>query len=204
MGAPRYSISPDSFNDLIYRETVGMLLPMWVAISFVRTPGRLAMVSRTAFATMQFTLSFTLSPPLSFTLSPSMAMDCPMRRRSSFCVSQTRSRMNRTNGAVERMVLLGLTSRIIPNLVGARRRWGEGTKGTKGTERTKGIWRARRPTTQRRGAAKLPRVICRRAPCRAPRSPWRGRIAARTRRLRPPKAWPRIRRRQARPRTRPS
>ena len=147
------------------------------------------------------------------------------------------------NGAVERMVLLGLTSRIISNLGGARQREGEGTKGTKGTERTKGTGRddavrrragrrsddvirdlsafgteassgqcresrarhVRRPSVRRGERPRpTPRVICRRAPCRAPRGPWQGRIPTRTRRLRPPKAWPRIRRRQARPRARPS
>ena len=46
-------------------------------------------------------LSFTLSTDSLFTLSffSSKEMDCPIKRRSSFCVSQTRSRMNRTNGA---------------------------------------------------------------------------------------------------------
>ena len=141
------------------------------------------------------------------------------------------------NGAVERMVLLGLTSRIISNLGGARQREGEGTKGTKGTGRDDAVRRragrrrddvirdlsafgteassgqcresrarhVRRPSVRRgERPSPTPQVICRRAPCRAPRGPWRGRIPARTRRLRPPKAWPRIRRRQAQPQTRPS
>ena len=51
------------------------------------------------------------------------------------------------NGAVERMVLLGLTSRIISKTAGARQRGGEGTKGTKGTGRDDAVRRmaGRRP-----------------------------------------------------------
>ena len=80
-----------------------------------------------------------------------------------------------------------------------------GTEASSGQCRESRARHVRRPSVRRGERPRpTPRVICRRAPCRAPRGPWQGRIPARTRRLRPPKAWPRIRRRQARPRARPS